>query len=231
MGIILTALGWEPVDQDVREMAKNGKYVLVYPHTSTFDFIFYILYHISLQDINHKMKTPVNPRQMEQWAWLIERFGCIMVSARDERGGGSVKKVVDELNKLDSFILLISPKGSVRKDDEWRSGFYHIAKETGAKIVAGGFDYEKKKFVFKEPFDPKDMTFEQTCILTKRLLYDITPLNVENTEYPTLGHSYPVYPSVISNDRLIIFLFTVGIVVLFIVGIIIIVKQWKKRQI
>jgi 1-acyl-sn-glycerol-3-phosphate acyltransferase len=38
------------------------------------------------------------------------------------------------------FMLVITPEGTRSKVSEWKTGFYHIAKEAGVPIVTGYVD-------------------------------------------------------------------------------------------
>lgn len=220
---LLLILGWKPVENKIRNIIGDGKYVLVYPHTSTLDFILYVLYYMSTKELRDKTIVPIHPKH-DSWNWLIRGLGCITVTDREIKNGGSSRKIIDILNNMDNFVLMISPKGSLGKD-EWRTGFYHIAKATGAKVVSGGFDYDRKEFIVKQPFDIYDMKYEEVTAKLKQDLYDICPLNVENSEFPIKGHIYPVYPSFIDNERIILLLVFVSLFIL----VILTVKELRSK--
>ena len=43
-----------------------------------------------------------------------------------------------------NFNLMISPEGTRKRVDQWRMGFYHIAKQANVDISLGYLDYSKK---------------------------------------------------------------------------------------
>ena len=45
----------------------------------------------------------------------------------------------------DYFRLAFAPEGTRKKVDQWRTGFYHIAKKLNIPIVPVAFDYSKRR--------------------------------------------------------------------------------------
>ena len=58
-----------------------------------------------------------------------------------------VQQIVDIFNKEDEFILTITPEGTRSYNDDWKSGFYYIAKEAGVPVLPVAFDFEHKEVV------------------------------------------------------------------------------------
>jgi hypothetical protein len=43
------------------------------------------------------------------------------------------------------YLLVITPEGTRRRTERWKSGFYHIAREAGVPIVPVAFDYGRRE--------------------------------------------------------------------------------------
>ena len=126
----------------------HKKYLLVVaPHTSNWDFFVGLCSRAVLQ---------FNPRYLAKkelfaWpiGWLFRKLGGYPV----ERSTNTnfVQNVVAIFNKEDSFILTVTPEGTRSYNDNWKTGFYFIAKEANIPIVPVAFDYKSKTVVIHEP--------------------------------------------------------------------------------
>ena len=76
------------------------------------------------------------------WGWLFRRLGGIPVDRRAPQS--LVNQLAAEFKRRDYLILAVAPEGTRRKVDIWKSGFYHLANESGVPIGLGYLDYEKK---------------------------------------------------------------------------------------
>ena len=52
--------------------------------------------------------------------------------------------------------MAMSPEGTRKKVEEWRTGFYYIAKTANVPIIMFTLDFENKENRFSEPFYPTD---------------------------------------------------------------------------
>jgi hypothetical protein len=48
--------------------------------------------------------------------------------------------------------LALSPEGTRKKIDTWKTGFYYIAKGANVPIVMGTLDFENKQVKISEPY-------------------------------------------------------------------------------
>ena len=86
--------------------------------------------------------------------WLQERlfksFGAIPVDRKE--GSGQYDLVINELKKIDNFLLIVTPEG--RFDAErFRSSFVYLAKELEAEVMPVQIDYENRQLKFLPSFD------------------------------------------------------------------------------
>ena len=73
---------------------------------------------------------------------LIRRMGAIPVNRQDP--GNLVQQVIDEMNRSEKFVLIITPEGSRTKVERWKTGFYRIALATGTPITLVYADFARR---------------------------------------------------------------------------------------
>lgn len=123
------------------ETPSYRKFVLIAaPHTSNWDVLFMLATAYAM-DVriswlgNHPMFIP-------PWGWLVRKLGGIPVDRRVHQS--LVMKMAEKFKSSDYFVLAVSPEGNRDKVTLWRSGFYHIASQSGVPIGLGYLDYERK---------------------------------------------------------------------------------------
>ena len=55
-----------------------------------------------------------------------------------------VSQMAEQFKKADYLVLAVPPKGTRGKVETWKSGFYHIALQSGVPIALGYLDYQRK---------------------------------------------------------------------------------------
>lgn len=106
------------------------------PHTSNWDFIFFL-------GATHELG--IEPHFMGKhslFRWPMRRFMFDMGGVPVDRstGGNYVEAMIDEYARREVFALVIAPDGTRRAVGGWRSGFYHIALGAGVPIVPAWVD-------------------------------------------------------------------------------------------
>ena len=76
------------------------------------------------------------------WGWFMRGVGGIPVDRRAPQS--LVTQMADKFRSSDELILAVPPEGTRSKVDHWKSGFYHIAFESGVPIGLGYLDYGRK---------------------------------------------------------------------------------------
>lgn len=141
---VLFSMGWHfPERAMFNKLFKYNRSVVVFSHTSYADFCILILYLLAYPSDFKYLRTLVKPQPFEYMGWILRKLGAIPATKVDEKNGGSVSRIVEELKTEEKSVFLISPKGTIVKR-EWRSGYYHIAKELDVYLMVAGLDYEKK---------------------------------------------------------------------------------------
>lgn len=140
--------GWEQLGEKEKEQFKKYPYVLIlYPHTSYWDFFYMVLYKLAFPDELGNMYSLVKPQILDRFPFL-ENYGLIRSARLEDKNSGFTQKITQffqiKKNKGETFKLLISPKGSMSKTTI-RTGYYHIAKELNLVIMVAGIDYARRK--------------------------------------------------------------------------------------
>lgn len=150
---ILWCIGWQLMSKETLEyLHRWNRIVIVFSHTSYVDFYIMILYMLAYPDDLRAVRMLVKPQPFNYAGWLLRKFGAIPSTSIDQTNGGGVSRVVEELQKDDETLFLISPKGTIVKR-QWRSGYYHIAQALQAPLLASGLDYEKHTIVVSSIID------------------------------------------------------------------------------
>jgi 1-acyl-sn-glycerol-3-phosphate acyltransferase len=129
----LWMLGWRVLGQ----LPDLPKYVIVgAPHTSNWDFVIFLALAFTLKG---------SMRYMGKAELFRSPFGgffrwCGGVPVDRSKPQGLVEQTVQAIREAEQFKLVITPEGTRKKVNEWKRGFYHIAKQAGIPIVVGFVD-------------------------------------------------------------------------------------------
>jgi len=116
-------------------------------------FVFIAAPHTSNWDLPFMLATAYAMRVRISWfgkhtlfvppvGWLLRLLGGIPVDRRSPQS--LVMQMAEKFNKSDYLALAVPPEGTRDKVARWKSGFYHIARESGVPIGLGYLDYGRK---------------------------------------------------------------------------------------
>lgn len=74
--------------------------------------------------------------------WFLRWVGAEPVDR--SAPGGLVGAMVREFQRRERFVFGVTPEGTRRKVERWRTGFYHIALGADVPIVLAAIDYGRK---------------------------------------------------------------------------------------
>jgi len=120
----------------------QGNFILLCsPHTSNWDLIYLlaVMFMLRLRFSWFGKHTIFK----KPFGGFMKWLGGIPVDRRSAHG--VVDQLVDRFNETDNLILAITPAGTRRKTDSWKSGFYHIAYKAQIPVLLGYADFEKKR--------------------------------------------------------------------------------------
>ena len=144
--ILYNILGWR-VQNGFPEAPK--KYIIIAaPHTSWIDFPIAILSRMS----QGKMVHFIGKGSLFKWpfGYFFKALGGTPVDR--DKSTNMVEAVINIFNSKEEFRLGLSPEGTRKKVDKWKTGFYYIAKGANVPIVMATLDFENKKIKISEPY-------------------------------------------------------------------------------
>jgi 1-acyl-sn-glycerol-3-phosphate acyltransferase len=114
--------------------------VVVYPHTSNWDFVVGMLYRLGYGLSAHWLAK----HSLFRWpfAGLLRRLGGIPVDRRAPQG--AIVAIAEEFERRDFMWLAVTPEGTRSYTDHWKSGFYQIALAADVPCALGYIDYRGK---------------------------------------------------------------------------------------
>jgi 1-acyl-sn-glycerol-3-phosphate acyltransferase len=114
--------------------------VIAAPHTSNWDFVYFLGLTEDLGIKPHFMaKTSL-------FRWPFTNFMLDMGGVPVDRTSNKnyVQQMIEEFGRRDEFMLAIAPEGTRGTVKAWKTGFYHIAVGAGVPLVLGMMDYGSK---------------------------------------------------------------------------------------
>lgn len=134
---VLSAFGWRA---DMTWPPVPRCVIIVYPHTSNWDFVIGYLARLALG-------LPVQwvgKDTLFRWpvAGLLRRMGGIPANRRESTG--LIAALAEEVHRRPWMWLAIAPEGTRSRTDHWRSGFYHLALEARIPVGLAFIDYRAR---------------------------------------------------------------------------------------
>jgi 1-acyl-sn-glycerol-3-phosphate acyltransferase len=130
----------------------TNKYIcVVWPHTSNLDFFIGFIFSRAypLPNPNFFAKDSLFKGTFGPiWRWL----GGIPV-VRD-RSTNFVDQVAAEFQRRDKIMIAITPEGTRKHTEYWRSGFYYIALAAKTPLVLASMDYSKRLITYGKTLMP-----------------------------------------------------------------------------
>jgi len=144
---LLKLIGWKV---DFQGLPALQGIAIVYPHTSNWDFLTAMLCKWTMGLPVHfwgkdsLFKYPLFGRWLK---WI----GGLPIDRSSSRGVvGAMTEVFAEHQRAGKFMWLgLSPEGTRKRTEGWRSGFYQLAIATNLPLAIVRFDYGKKVLKFE----------------------------------------------------------------------------------
>ena len=115
--------------------------IMVYPHTSNWDFPIGVLFRIGMALHAHWMGKD----QMFRWPFrsLLIAIGGVPINRRESTG--FVAAMADEMRRREHFWIGVAPEGTRSQTDHLKSGFYQLALAADVPIGLGYIDYGRRQ--------------------------------------------------------------------------------------
>jgi|TARA_B110000914_G_C15521394_1_gene477269 1-acyl-sn-glycerol-3-phosphate acyltransferase len=144
---LLSVTGWKVTGQ-IPDMKKL--LVILAPHTSNWDFVYGMAMVLSLKiKIYWLGKHSIFKKGVTR---LLKSLGGIPVNRNDSKN--IINDVLDIANREGGILIGLSPEGTRKKAEKWKSGFLRIAQSMECPILLVAIDYPSKEISFRELFYP-----------------------------------------------------------------------------
>ena len=141
----LNLMGWEVDNHCPLEL---DQYVMIAaPHTSNWDALYARLglkalgVNVRLTIKDSYMKLPFGP--------FVRAMGGIGIDRRPKASGEARPSMVQLMTDLfkthPKLVMLVTPEATRARQEQWKTGFYHVALNAGVPIALAYMDYAKKK--------------------------------------------------------------------------------------
>jgi len=156
--LALRVLGWR-VEGDVADHPRMV--AIVAPHTSNWDFPVGLAARYALRlDASWLGKhTLFRP----PFGWIMHRWGGIPVDRSSSHD--VVSQTIESISSRRGVFLVITPEGTRKKVERWKTGFWHIAKGAGVPILPIVFDWGSRVVRILPAFVPGDSVEEDVAAL------------------------------------------------------------------
>ena len=145
------------------------------PHTSNWDFLYgSFAWKLFGLDVKYLAKKELF------WFPLgvfLRAIGGIPVDRK--KNTNLVDAMVELVNNKDDIIVLMTPEGTRKKVDKWKTGFYHLALKANIPIVLGKINYKAKEAVIDGTFIPNG-NIEKDFEIIRAFYKDVVGRNPEN---------------------------------------------------
>lgn len=117
------------------------------PHTSNWDFIY-------ARAALFIMRIPVRFTIKKEWlrfplSLILNPLGALPIDRTPKEKGKKKQSTVQVMTNLfkkhDRLIILVTPEGTRKRVDKWKTGFYYVALHADVPIILAYLDYAKKE--------------------------------------------------------------------------------------
>ena len=162
--ILYKILGWKIIGDFNQDNLKKVV-IIVAPHTSWSDFVIAIL----SRKVLGVMVNFVGKKELFVWPFGYY-FKWVGGAPLDRtKNHNKVEAIASIFDSKKEFRLGMSPEGTRKKVDKWRTGFYYIALKAKVPIIPTSMDYKTKTITIGKPFDPSGDIETDLKILKKFL--------------------------------------------------------------
>ncbi|WP_299361929.1 1-acyl-sn-glycerol-3-phosphate acyltransferase [Winogradskyella sp.] len=151
--IYFKLLGWKIVGNTnfSKDTIKKAVIIAV-PHTSWHDFYIGLM----LRKIVDIRVNFVGKKELFKWpfGYYFKAVGGRPIDRTP--GQNKVQTIVKLFENEQEFRLALAPEGTRKKVEQWKTGFYYIAKAAKVPIIMFTLDFKNKQNKVSEPFYPTD---------------------------------------------------------------------------
>lgn len=148
--IFYRVIGWNIKGQFPNDLKKY--IIIIAPHTSNWDFLLGVIVRMFVIQVGNAKYLGKSQLFRPPYGWIFRALGGYPVDR--SKHSNLVDAVVDIFNQHDEFCIALTPEGTRKKVDGFKSGFYYIAKGANIPILPVAFDYENRLIIANDLFWP-----------------------------------------------------------------------------
>jgi 1-acyl-sn-glycerol-3-phosphate acyltransferase len=117
--------------------------VIVAPHSSAWDAIWGLAAKLAMG-----LRIVFIGKKEAFWGpigWILRKVGGLPVDR--SAPGGIVDQVVAEMERAERMWFVLAPEGTRRRVEQWKPGFWKIARRANVPVQCVGFDYPSRRII------------------------------------------------------------------------------------
>ncbi|WP_141732662.1 1-acyl-sn-glycerol-3-phosphate acyltransferase [Oligoflexus tunisiensis] len=139
-GFALRLAGWQVVGQ----LPPQKKLIaIIAPHTSNWDFFLALALGLHWKAMRKTIWFGKHTIFVGPIGRLLQALGGIPIDR--SKPHRVVSQTIEAMKRRDEMILALSPEGTRKWTDHWKSGFYLIALKTGLPVALVFIDFKNKR--------------------------------------------------------------------------------------
>ena len=133
--------------------AEKNAILIGVPHTSIWDMLVSYLYY---QGIGGNAKVMVKKEAMDgPFGWLIRALGGIPVDRSNSTA--FIHSIIHQMTDTEEGLhLAMCPEGTRKACHKWKTGYHTIARQAGATVYLGCFDWKHRRITRGPEFELTD---------------------------------------------------------------------------
>lgn len=117
------------------------------PHTSNWDALYA---RLALKALGVNVRITIKDSYMKfPFGPVVRAMGGIGIDRRPKNASEERPSMVQLMSDLfkthPKLVMLVTPEGTRSKQENWKTGFYHVAINAGVPIALAYMDYQEKK--------------------------------------------------------------------------------------
>ncbi|WP_038342609.1 1-acyl-sn-glycerol-3-phosphate acyltransferase [Acinetobacter sp. A47] len=141
----LGLMGWE-IDNHW-DLEIDQCVMIAAPHTSNWDALYA---RLALKALGVNVRITIKDSYMKfPFGPFVRAMGGIGIDRSVKQAGQERPSMVQLMSNLfkthPKLVMLVTPEGTRAKQEQWKTGFYHVATTAGVPIALAYMDYARKK--------------------------------------------------------------------------------------
>ncbi len=150
--LVFKLIGWKVTDLRGVQGPLQAIYVVA-PHTSNWDFLLGVFAR-SIARLGYARYLAKDSLFKPPFGWVFRALGGYPVDR--SKNSNLTEQVAGYFRDIPGFSVAITPEGTRKHVDKWKTGFWHIAKAADVPLVLVSFDYANKEVKLSAPWWPTD---------------------------------------------------------------------------